>query len=84
MHIKKSYQTYVVFELGELSELRPAADLLAKQDAVLAVEWLQSKRLFGISADIAEMSKFKSKITKDEDIDPSKKKPPQEEEKKDL
>ena len=69
----------MVFELGALSELRPAADLLSKQDAVLAIEWLQSKRLFGISADIAEMSKFKSKIRKDEDIDPSKKKTPQEE-----
>ena len=72
VRVKKAYQSYVVFELGGLTERRPAAELLSKQDAVLAIEWLQQKRLFGISADIGEMSKFKSKIRKDEEINPKK------------
>ena len=66
--VKKVYQTYVIFELGALTELKQAADLLVKQDAILACEWLQQRRLFGISADISEMAKFKSKIKKNEDI----------------
>lgn len=67
MRVKKLFQTYAVFELGDLSELKVAAELLAKRPEVLATEWLQRKRLFGIQADLDEMAKFKSKI-KREDI----------------
>ena len=35
---------------------------------MLACEWLQKRRLFGIKAEIGEMAKFKSKIKRDEDI----------------
>ena len=40
---------------------------------MLACEWLQKRRVFGIKADIAEMAKFKSKIRKNEDLVDNKK-----------
>ncbi len=48
VRVKKLFQTYAVLELGELSELKVAAELLSKRPEVLATEWLQRKRLFGI------------------------------------
>ena len=62
-----------MLELGELSELKEAAEELTKRDEVLAVEWFQKRRLFGIKADINEMAKFNSKIRKQEELEPPKK-----------
>lgn len=66
VRVKKIYQTYAVFELGEISELKKAAEILKYRDEILACEWLQRRRLFGLKADIDEMAKFKSKIRKEE------------------
>jgi hypothetical protein len=53
-----------------LNELRSAADLLTstRQD-VLACEWFNKKRIFGVHSDLNEMAKFKTKIRKAEEID---------------
>ncbi len=72
VRVKKIYQSYAVFELGSISELKQAADALYNLDEILACEWLQKKRQYGINADLNEMAKFKSKI-KREDIPEEKK-----------
>ena len=69
IRVKQVYKTFVVFEFGEQKELRHAAELLSKKDEILACEWLQKRRLFGINADLSEMAKFKSKIKKNEEFE---------------
>lgn len=39
--IKKVYQTYVVFTLGEIKDLREAAEILQYREEILACEYLQ-------------------------------------------
>ena len=74
LKVKKIYQSYVIYEVSDLAELRPAADLLTSQrEEVLACEWLNKRRIFGVHADIGEMAKFKTKIRKEEDITGKKK-----------
>ncbi|CDW89035.1 4-phosphopantetheinyl transferase [Stylonychia lemnae] len=77
--IKKLYQTYGIFELGDLKELKVAAELLSYRQEILASEYLQKKKLFGRHADLDEMAKFKSKIRKEE---PKKKEEEKKEEEK--
>jgi hypothetical protein len=62
--VKKAFQSYVVIEMSSKDELRPAADILSKRKEILATEFLQKKRIFGVFADIEEMAKFRSKVTK--------------------
>lgn len=50
--------------MTDLNELRPAADALSNRKEILAVEYLQKKRIFGKYSDIDEMASFKSKIKK--------------------
>ena len=50
--------------------MRPAADLITStREEVLACEWLNKKRIFGVHSDLNEMAKFKTKIRKAEEID---------------
>lgn len=42
--------------MTDLNELRPAAEVLANRKEILAVEYLQKKRVFGKLADIDEMA----------------------------
>ncbi len=53
--------------------MRISAETLAKErDEILVVEWSNKKRIFGNNAEIGEMAKFKTKIKKNEDIEPQK------------
>ena len=71
--MKKLYQTYAIFELGQLKDLRPAAEYLTFiGKEILACEWLNKRRIFGVHTDLNEMAKFKTKIRKAEEIDGKK------------
>eukprot|EP00347_Sterkiella_histriomuscorum_P024178 403332037 len=72
--IKKIYQTYAIYELGEIKELKVAAELLQTRQEILALEFLQRKRIFGRHADIDEMAKFKTKVRKQEPVKKDEKK----------
>ena len=49
-----------------LDDRKVIAQILSKREEILAVEFSQDKRIFGVKAGISEMSKFKSKIKKQE------------------
>ena len=44
--------------------LRKACEALSKRKEVLACEYLQKKKIFGVHSDLNEMAKFKSKVQK--------------------
>ena len=50
--------------VAELDYLKPAAMLIKSLPQVLAVEFLDKKRVFGDKASIKEMQKFKSRVKK--------------------
>ena len=47
-----------------IEDLVTVANILKTRPEVLAVEYLDRKRIFGDKANISEMSKFKSKVKK--------------------
>ena len=62
-----------------MDQLKIAALALSEYKEILAVEYLQNKRIFGKQASIEEMASFRSKIKPEE---PPKKEEKKEEEKK--
>ena len=73
LKVKKLYQTYAIFELGQLKDLKPTAEYLTStREEILACEWLNKRRIFGVHTDLNEMAKFKTKIRKAEEIDGKK------------
>jgi hypothetical protein len=62
--LKKSFSSHVVLIAEKVQDLRKIANVLIKREEVLAVEWLDKKREFGLKASVAEMSGFKSKVKK--------------------
>jgi len=63
--------------------LKKIANNLKLRKEVLAVEWLDKKKLFGDKASIEEMSAFKSRVKKQEIVyDPEKEQALEEERKK--
>ena len=77
------YQSYVLINMTNSYHVRKAHQKVAekwiKDKRVLAVEFLDRKKLFGISASLDEMSKFKSKVRKQE-VQYAKPKPQKQEE----
>ena len=53
--------------------MRLAAEYLTStREEILACEWLNKRRIFGVHTDLNEMAKFKTKIRKAEEIDGKK------------
>ena len=48
--------------IGSIADLKTVAELIKTMPQVLAVEYLDSKRIFGDKANLQEMQKFKSKV----------------------
>jgi len=54
----------VVITVDDLKDQKKIANNLKLRKEVLAVEWLDKKKLFGDRASIDEMSAFKSRVKK--------------------
>lgn len=62
--LKTSFSQHIVATVSLQTDFKFIAKILSKRPEVLAIEWLNKKILFGIKADLNEMSGFKSKIKK--------------------
>jgi len=52
----------VIFKVGSLKDQQKIANNLKFRKEVLAVEWLDKKKVFGDKASLDEMSSFKSRV----------------------
>ena len=62
--LRKAFDDHMQLTISSLDDLRKAADIIKELPDVLAVEFLDRKNVFGSKATIDEMSKFKSKVKK--------------------
>jgi len=62
--LKKAYDNHFQMTVKSIEDLVSVANTLKTRPEVLAVEYLDRKRIFGDKANINEMSKFKSKVKK--------------------
>ena len=62
--VKKIDTDHIVVALKDLLDLKRVAKVLSKRNEVLAIEYLDKKRVFGEKASLREMSSFKSKVKK--------------------
>ena len=62
--VKKAFETYISFTVDDQKNMNKIANNLKKRKEVLAVEWLDKKKVFGDKASIEEMSSFKTKVKK--------------------
>ena len=67
LSVSKVYQTYALFNVSDRSPKKTQkriATLLSKRPDVLAVEYLQYEKVFGLQANLTEMKAFKTKVKK--------------------
>ena len=64
LSVKKIETDHIVVSLKDLMDLKRVAKVLSKRKEVLAIEYLDKKRVFGEKAALREMSGFKSKVKK--------------------
>lgn len=64
LKLKQAYDGYVMIEVGHQRDMKKIANNLKSQAEILAVEWLDKKKIFGDKASLDEMSSFKSKVKK--------------------
>ena len=64
MTLKQAFDSHVVITVDDLKDQKKIANNLKLRKEVLAVEWLDKKKLFGDKATIDEMSAFKSRVKK--------------------
>ena len=62
--LKQAFESHVVITVDDLKDQKKIANNLKLRKEVLAVEWLDKKKLFGDRASIDEMSAFKSRVKK--------------------
>ena len=62
--LKTSFSQHIIFTAARTLDLRTIAKILSKRPEVLAVEWLNKKIIYGVKAEIEEMSNFKTKVKK--------------------
>ena len=70
---KQAYASHVTFTVGDQNDFKKIANNLKQREEIMAVEWLDRKKVFGHKATIEEMSAFKSKVKKQKiEYDPDK------------
>lgn len=60
--LKQAFDTHVVFTCEKQKDQQKIANNLKFQKEVLAIEWLDKKKLFGDKASLEEMSGFTSRV----------------------
>jgi len=60
--LRKVFDSHLQMSIGSIADLKTVAELIKTMPQVLAVEYLDSKRIFGDKASLQEMQKFKSKV----------------------
>lgn len=64
IELRQAFESHVMFKVGKQADMQKIANNLKTRKEVLAVEWLDKKKVFGDKASIDEMSAFKSKVKK--------------------
>ena len=64
--LSKVYAKHVEFDLGNIKELKKAAEMLYESENVLCAEYLMRQKVFGKYADLGEMASYKSRVQRRE------------------
>ena len=62
--LKQASQSHIMIVVDTQNDMKKIANNLKMRPEILAVEWLDKKKVFGDKASLDEMSSFKSKVKK--------------------